>query len=138
MQHYYVSGDIRVCNFLEQDECDSEMGYRRKEDPASAVCNCPQQCNRLIYKHFISQSQLRQKSIFTWDTTDKTDATTIVLHVYYQHLTCMQIDSVPAYSLFMLLCDVGGALSLLLGATLLTVYEVVEFIVEVAGDYVNY
>jgi len=113
------------------------MGHTRRQDPAGAACNCPQECNRRIYKHFISQSQLTQKTLFSWDTKDATDSTKIVLHVYYQHLTYMQIDSVPAYSFLRLLCEVGGALSLLLGATLLTVYEIVEFVVDVARHYFN-
>jgi len=54
---------------------------------------------------------------------------TLVLEIYYSTLQYIEIISEPAYSQMALLSDIGGALSLLLGSTLLTVYEVFEFAV---------
>jgi len=63
---------------------------------------------------------------------------TLFLEIYYSTLQYVEIISEPAYSEMALLSDIGGALSLLLGSTLLTVYEVLEFTVFVQlGHYIT-
>lgn len=47
--------------------------------------------------------------------------------VYFSTLQYISIKSNPAYSFMALLSDVGGALGLLLGATILTFIEIAEF-----------
>ena len=37
----------------------------------------------------------------------------------------------PAYTILALVCDVGGALGLILGSTLLTFIEIAEFIINI-------
>jgi len=61
---------------------------------------------------------------------------TLTLEIYFSTLQYVDVVSVAAYSLMALLSDVGGALSLLLGATLLTVYELLEFSVQL-GHHVT-
>jgi hypothetical protein len=62
---------------------------------------------------------------------------TAVLQVYFSTLQSESIASVPAYDSMALLSDVGGALGLLLGATLLTVFEVAEFILHLIHDVIK-
>ena len=47
--------------------------------------------------------------------------------MYFSTLQYISIKSNPAYSFMALLSDVGGALGLLLGATILTFVEIAEF-----------
>lgn len=49
------------------------------------------------------------------------------LEVYFDKLTHEEVVSVPAYGLLALLCDIGGALGLILGSTILTFFEVLDF-----------
>jgi len=67
------------------------------------------------------------------ESSSEQDLTSI--YIYFPNLMYKEITSVEGYSFLELLCDVGGALSLLLGATLLTVYEVAEFLALVARDF---
>ena len=56
----------------------------------------------------------------------------VSLQIYFSSLQYVEITSKEAYQLMALMSDVGGALGLLLGATLLTVYELLEFAVKLA------
>jgi len=60
---------------------------------------------------------------------------TLVLRIYFSSLRYIEMTLEPSYTIMALLSDLGGALGLLLGATLLTVYEVVEFTAEL-GFYI--
>ena len=51
----------------------------------------------------------------------------LVLQIYFSSLQYIEMTSKPSYTIMALLSDLGGALGLLLGATLFTVYEVLEF-----------
>ena len=51
------------------------------------------------------------------------------LDIYYKQLSVEEILQQPAFEFLSLLSEVGGFLGLLLGASVLTVCEVVDFIV---------
>lgn len=57
---------------------------------------------------------------------------TLVLQIYFSSMQYLEMTSKEAYPVTALLSDIGGALGLLLGATLLTVYEVIEFAVQLS------
>jgi len=61
----------------------------------------------------------------------------IRVYVYYPDMTYTEAHNKEEYLFLDLLCDIGGALSLLLGATLLTVYEAGEFLLLFARDYLH-
>ena len=56
----------------------------------------------------------------------------LVLEIYFSSLGYIEITSQPSYRLTSMLSDIGGALGLLLGCTVLTVYELLEFAVRLA------
>ena len=51
---------------------------------------------------------------------------TAVLSISFQDLTFDDIQEEIAYGAIPLLCDVGGSLGLLLGASVLTFFEIIE------------
>lgn len=53
---------------------------------------------------------------------------TAVLQIYFSTMQSQTITNVQAYDFMALLSDIGGALGLLLGATLLTLLEIAEFL----------
>lgn len=66
----------------------------------------------------ITQGTLRKETL----TTDYAN-----VEIFYSTMEHRRMTMEPAYSFMALLSDIGGALGLLLGATLLTVYEILEF-----------
>lgn len=53
-----------------------------------------------------------------------------ILELFFSQLTYVDIQTIPAYSAFRLFCDIGGALGLILGASVLSVCEVLQLFVE--------
>jgi len=61
----------------------------------------------------------------------------IFLDVFYSQLSYVNIQTTPAYDLLALVCDVGGALGLILGGTLLTVVECAQLFVQLFNEVVT-
>ncbi|RUS75981.1 hypothetical protein EGW08_016263 [Elysia chlorotica] len=51
------------------------------------------------------------------------------LNVFYKELSYEQITQQEAYDLFALLCDIGGSMGLFVGASVITVFEVMDLVV---------
>lgn len=60
------------------------------------------------------------------------------VQIYYPHMSYIDAKSLPAKTSVELICDISGALSLFLGATLLTVYEAMEFVFFFFKDYAKF
>ncbi|XP_037803586.1 acid-sensing ion channel 1-like [Penaeus monodon] len=77
-------------------------------------CNCLKQCNEDIYS--------------TYTEAAKTSGKSAKLRVFFQDLTYDEVSEDIAYGAIALLCDIGGTLGLLLGASVLTFIEFVEVV----------
>jgi len=56
------------------------------------------------------------------------------LDIFYSQLSYVNVQTTPAYDVLTLVCDVGGALGLILGGTLLTVVEFVQLFVQISNE----
>lgn len=133
--------DIPFCSLGQILNCTRTFNeYDQKNSQVNTTCNhtCDQQCNRQEYKTEITQTKL---SIVLDESTRGGDANTddaMTLEIYYPLMSYFEANEVAAYSVFKLLCDIGNALSLLLGATLLTIYESLEFVFLFVADYARF
>ena len=57
--------------------------------------------------------------------------------VFYSELKYKYIETKAAYTVLALMCDIGGALGLILGSTLLTVCEVTDFLIILAATWIK-
>jgi len=57
--------------------------------------------------------------------------------VFYSELKYTYIESEAAYTVLALLCDIGGALGLILGSTLLTFCEFTDFLIIMAATWIK-
>ena len=78
-------------------------------------------------------SQLKGRNL----TISKLSKELTYLDIFYYDLSYVDIQTTPAYGFLSLVCDVGGALGLILGGTLLTIVEFVYFFVQLFSELVN-
>ncbi|XP_059480902.1 acid-sensing ion channel 4-B-like [Neocloeon triangulifer] len=76
------------------------------------TCNCPQQCRQTAFQMYPENIAFE---------TDR-----VKLRIFYEDLVYEQITEDIAYNLIALLCDIGGTLGLLMGASVLTMCELLE------------
>ena len=57
--------------------------------------------------------------------------------VYFSELKYVYVETEAAYPPFALMCDIGGALGLILGSTVLTFCEFVDLLVTLAAAFLH-
>ncbi|XP_068230344.1 acid-sensing ion channel 3-like [Palaemon carinicauda] len=76
-------------------------------------CSCLSACNDITYEAFS-------------DSSANKSSTTTRVRIFYNDLTYESVHEEWAYRIISLMCDVGGSLGLLLGASVLTFIEILE------------
>ncbi|CAG0893265.1 unnamed protein product [Darwinula stevensoni] len=104
--------------------CDTKESYAAATKAAKRLlfwgewnpqdCDCPRQCYNSYYVPF-------GESVHTGGNQSR-------LRVYYQDLTFDDVVEEYSYTEIPLLCDIGGTLGLLLGASVLTFVEILEIL----------
>jgi len=105
-------------------------------------CNCLPECRSVSYAYSVSQvarSELYESNVRRAFNISATELTRnyVMVRLFFSTLTYREIVVSATYNFMALLSDIGGALGLLLGATLLTVYEIGEFVCELVCDWLR-
>ncbi|XP_077984495.1 acid-sensing ion channel 2-like [Glandiceps talaboti] len=126
---YMPGSEYRVCNYQEKIECaDEELGK------LSASVDCPHECDNIFFKQttsFAGFPAIRIQELF--ERESNINATELrenylVVNVFYEELSVVYVKQVPAYEFLTFLADFGGQLGLCLGASLLSAYETIDFV----------
>ena len=114
---------------------------------ACRKCDCPLQCYQPTYPYSISTSSLSQTFLNYMSqrpqfkgrnlTMSKLNKELAFLDIYYSDLSYVDIQTTPAYDFLQLVCDIGGALGLILGGTLLTIVEFVQLFVQLINEIIT-
>jgi len=59
------------------------------------------------------------------------------LKVFFSEMKYTTIKTEPAYTILALLCDIGGALGLILGSTMLTLCEFADFLFMLTATWIK-
>jgi len=62
---------------------------------------------------------------------------TVTAQIYFSELKYVYVESVAAYMPLCLMCDIGGALGLILGSTMLTFCEFGDFLFMLAAGWIK-
>jgi len=60
-----------------------------------------------------------------------------ILQVFFSEMKNAYLETKPAYTALALMCDIGGALGLILGSTLLTVCEFADFLFILTATWIK-
>ncbi|XP_070542967.1 amiloride-sensitive sodium channel subunit gamma-like [Ptychodera flava] len=131
----------------EAQRCMSGMNHRQKMDALDCRLNCHQPCSGRSFKETVSMSQwpsnayddtlyarLTQKSQKIKEqliSAEVSRRNLIKLKVYYSELNFESITERQAFGLVDLLSNLGGLMGLYIGASVMSLFEVLEFVGKV-------
>ncbi|XP_070553836.1 acid-sensing ion channel 1-like isoform X2 [Ptychodera flava] len=98
------------------------------------MCDCPVPCERTLYSASLSYAQFPSDfmAVEYSKLLNKSDPqyprrNGAKLNIFFEELSYEEISHRAAYELFTLFSDIGGSMGLLLGASFVTVVEIVDF-----------
>ncbi|XP_013384332.1 acid-sensing ion channel 5-like [Lingula anatina] len=96
---------------------------------------CPVACESIKYEVSLSQAPVADYHAYNSATTtnetkvNKYRKNFVQLDIFFREISYERREQYQAYNAFTLGCDIGGALGLILGASVLTLFEVGDFII---------
>ncbi|XP_077994420.1 epithelial sodium channel subunit beta-like [Glandiceps talaboti] len=143
-----VEAGIEPCNILANNKDKLCYNYiNLKFDSDELECDCPQPCQEKSYISSMSfakwpaenykdtmHKKLENrlpKARHTHDINAWTQNNVVRLQIFFEELNYQSIKESPAYTEFDLLSDIGGQLGLWIGVSMITVFEIVEFLAAI-------
>ena len=112
---------------------------------AQDACECKQQCEKIEYNHALSSAVTSEYAVnYMADVQmggvppDVIRKNFVVLDIFCSDIYIEEMVTKVAYTFLALLCDVGGAMGLILGSTLLTLFEITDFAIITLFDIILY
>jgi len=138
---------VKVCSLDKYYYCLAKVVKYGIHSGVLRQCYCPLQCYLPSYPFSVSTSPLSQhflnhvsqRSQFKGRNLTMAQLRNglVYLDIFYSDLNYVDIQTTPAYDILALVCDCSGALGLILGGTLLTIAEIVQFFVELFSELVT-
>ena len=148
---FYVSvySSENICENNEtMFDCDWDVFNREfnsEKSDESCEFKCPLECNLIEYKTTPSSYRLKgdlykdfinENEIFSQDSNETINANNaansiVSFNIYYDSLSYIKTTESPKMNLVSLLASIGGNLSLLLGISLFSLFEVIELLMEI-------
>ena len=90
-------------------------------------------CQQLSYHTRISSAPFSNIILESWKSTGKYEVSDLQenlsrLDIFFSDLSYSHVEATDAYPILSCLCDIGGAMGLLLGSTALTIVEFLDFL----------
>ncbi|XP_046545376.1 acid-sensing ion channel 1A-like [Haliotis rubra] len=131
----YMPGNAQLCLPVQVIQCLIPAMIRYHSTRGECESSCPQTCSYTSF-NVRSSSSLRVTDEYlstlanvTNDTLEYWRSNYVAVDVYLSSMTYQSVEKRYAYSVLELFCDIGGALSLILGASVVTALEVIDFAV---------
>ncbi|XP_062609173.1 acid-sensing ion channel 1C-like [Saccostrea cucullata] len=129
------NGDHTICSQYQYHQCLYNSSYQNTRSATTfSTCDCPEPCQQTTYNaqmsyavyptedtaNFMSKKMGLPKDYFSENFVE--------LHIHFDYLQVHKVEQVPLYTSYQdILSNIGGQMGLLLGASLLSLLEFVEF-----------
>ncbi|XP_035665141.1 acid-sensing ion channel 1-like isoform X1 [Branchiostoma floridae] len=135
----HMPGNFPICTPDVYVECaDQALDFLVKSDNKKCVCDTP--CNTTRYNLFMSHVKFPSEQAVKYlarkygKPEDYFRKNTLVLNVFFEALNYETIEQQKAYEVASLLGDIGGQMGLFIGASILTILELFDYLYEVLKD----
>ncbi|XP_018410441.1 PREDICTED: acid-sensing ion channel 4 [Nanorana parkeri] len=138
----HMPGNEKICSPKDYNECADNTLDITVED-TSDRCTCPTPCNLTRYNKEISMVRIPNKGSARYLAKKYNRNETyirdnfLVLDIFFEALNYGTIEQKKAYDLASLLGDIGGQMGLFIGASILTILEILDYLYELIRDKVN-
>ncbi|XP_067667609.1 acid-sensing ion channel 2-like [Haliotis asinina] len=127
------SEEFAICNLQQYQECYIPGKAKYLQTDTGCEAGCPEPCSYTRFTTQHSSAPLTRNYITAYTkakgkTEEYWRRNLVILEMYMSSMTYEHIEKQLEYEILDLFCDIGGALGLLLGASLLTVLEVFDFL----------
>ncbi|KAF7222370.1 acid-sensing ion channel 1C isoform X2 [Nothobranchius furzeri] len=137
----HMPGTSTVCTPEQYKECaDPALDFLVEKDNDYCVCQTP--CNMTRYGKELSMVKIPSKASAKYlaKKFNKTEQyigdNILVLDIFFEALNYEKIEQKKAYEIAGLLGDIGGQMGLFIGASVLTILEIFDYLYEVFKDKV--
>ncbi|XP_053870591.1 acid-sensing ion channel 2-like [Malaclemys terrapin pileata] len=135
----HMPGDAPFCTPEQYKECaEPALGLLAEKD--SNYCTCRMPCNLTRYNKELSMVKIPSKTSAKYlekkfNKSEKYISENIlVLDIFFEALNYETIEQKKAYEVAALLGDIGGQMGLFIGASILTVLELFDYIYELIKE----
>ncbi|XP_048109719.1 acid-sensing ion channel 1C isoform X2 [Alosa alosa] len=137
----HMPGTSTVCTPEQYKDCaDPALDFLVEKDNDYCVCETP--CNMTRYGKELSMVKIPSKASAKYlaKKFNKTEQyigdNILVMDIFFEALNYEKIEQKKAYELAGLLGDIGGQMGLFIGASVLTILEIFDYLYEVFKDKV--
>ncbi|XP_034821156.1 acid-sensing ion channel 3 isoform X9 [Pan paniscus] len=135
----YMPGDVPVCSPQQYKNCAHPAidAMLRKDS-----CACPNPCASTRYAKELSMVRIpsRAAARFLARKLNRSEAyiaeNVLALDIFFEAVNYETVEQKKAYEMSELLGDIGGQMGLFIGASLLTILEILDYLCEVFRDKV--
>ncbi|XP_066301129.1 acid-sensing ion channel 1C-like isoform X7 [Branchiostoma lanceolatum] len=135
----HMPGSFPICTPDVYVECaDQALDFLVKSDNKKCVCDTP--CNTTRYNLFMSHVKFPSEQAVKYlarkyaKREDYFRKNTLVMNIFFEALNYETIEQQKAYEVASLLGDIGGQMGLFIGASILTILELFDYLYEVLKD----
>ncbi|KAG6926055.1 acid-sensing ion channel 1C-like [Chelydra serpentina] len=135
----HMPGNANVCTPEQYKECaDPALDFLVKKDSEFCVCRTP--CDMVRYGKELSMVKIPSKASAKYlakkynKSEQYISDNVLVLDVFFEALNYETIEQKKAYEVAGLLGDIGGQMGLFIGASILTILEIFDYLYEVFRD----
>ncbi|XP_063789937.1 acid-sensing ion channel 4 isoform X3 [Pseudophryne corroboree] len=138
----HMPGNETICSPNLYIDC-ADITLDTLVENTSDKCSCPTPCNLTRYGKEISMVRIPNKGSARYLAKKYNKNETyirdnfLVLDIFFEALNYGTVEQKKAYDLASLLGDIGGQMGLFIGASILTILEILDYLYEVIRDKVN-